>query len=88
MVWRAGRSAGALRAAALNCLLTILIGKLLKPETVIALADDIATGCIGLLDDQFYLNRLHGAKCLGELAVNSEKSLEVMLINRTYPGKY
>lgn len=86
MVWRAGRSAAALRAAALNCLLTILIGRLLKTQSLLSLASDIASGCIGLLDDQYYLNRLYGAKCLGELAVSCEKNMDIMLINRTYPG--
>ncbi|ODM95566.1 Dynein assembly factor 5, axonemal [Orchesella cincta] len=85
LVWRAGKSAGALRAAALNCLVTILLGKLLKIDDIVALASNIATGCIGLLDEQLYLNRLFSVKCLGQLFVCCENRLEIDHVNKVYP---
>ncbi|CAL8074424.1 unnamed protein product [Orchesella dallaii] len=85
LVWRAGKSAGALRVAALNCLLTVLIGKLLKIDDIVTFSSNIASGCIGLLDEQLYLNRLFSVKCLGQLFACCENQVEIDLVNKSYP---
>jgi hypothetical protein len=78
LVWRAGKTATALRTSAASCLLIILEKGLLL-EKLEDVTPGIVQGCNGLLDDQSsHFNRYFGTQCLGYLGPK--------VVREVYPG--
>jgi len=85
LIWRAGSSACALRAAASSCLLIIVEQKLLTEESFHKISSSIVTGCLGMLEERSELNRLLSTQVLGRIGEACGKGLRPELIHKVYP---
>jgi len=85
LTWRAGRSASALRAAAMACLLTILEEKLLSVDNYERVSEKCVSNCLAMLEDGYIVNRLLSTQCLGRLVEACGKKLRPDVTHKIYP---
>ncbi|XP_029106007.1 dynein assembly factor 5, axonemal [Scleropages formosus] len=85
LVWHAGRTAGAIRAAALSCLLALLQGGALTGEQLIAVEEKLTPQVLACLDEDSQLSRLMACRSLFALLSLAGKHLRTDALNKIYP---
>uniref|UniRef100_A0A672RML2 Dynein assembly factor 5, axonemal-like n=1 Tax=Sinocyclocheilus grahami TaxID=75366 RepID=A0A672RML2_SINGR len=79
LVWRSGRSAAAVRSAALSCLLAVLHGVVLSVE------ETLSTQLISALEEDSKLARLLACRSLHSLLKLTTQQLNADSLNKIYP---
>ncbi|ROL51129.1 Dynein assembly factor 5, axonemal [Anabarilius grahami] len=88
LVWRSGRSAAAVRTAALSCLLAVLHGAAFPAERVVSLEETLRTQLISALEEDSKLARLLACRSLYSLLKLTAQQLSPDSLNKIYPGTY
>ncbi|KAL4658134.1 dynein assembly factor 5, axonemal [Arapaima gigas] len=85
LVWHAGRTASAIRTAALSCLLALLQGGALTGEQLIAVEEKLTPQVLACLDEDSQLSRLMACRSLAALLSLIGKHLHADTLNKIYP---
>ncbi|XP_052409309.1 dynein axonemal assembly factor 5 [Carassius gibelio] len=85
LVWRSGRSAAAVRTAALSCLLAVLHGAAFPAERVLSVEETLATQLISALEEDSKLARLLACRSLHSLLRLTAQQLSADSLNKIYP---
>ncbi|EDO43349.1 predicted protein [Nematostella vectensis] len=84
-VWQPGRTAGAVRAAAISCLWAILQKGLLRPDQAQAIIKDLLTQLNTCLEDHNETTRLVSCKAMQKLLTSCKDSFDGDLLHSLYP---
>uniref|UniRef100_A0A8C1HUQ6 Dynein axonemal assembly factor 5 n=1 Tax=Cyprinus carpio carpio TaxID=630221 RepID=A0A8C1HUQ6_CYPCA len=85
LVWRSGRSAAAVRTAALSCLLAVLHGEAFPAERVLSVEETLSTQLISALEEDSKLARLLACRSLHSLLKLTTQRLNTDSLNKIYP---
>ncbi|XP_065109082.1 dynein axonemal assembly factor 5 [Paramisgurnus dabryanus] len=85
LVWRSGRSAAAVRTAALSCLLALLHGATFPAEQVLSVEETLRTQLISALEEDSKLARLLACRSLHSLLKITAHQLNTDSLNKIYP---
>ncbi|RXN35484.1 dynein assembly factor axonemal [Labeo rohita] len=85
LVWRSGRSAAAVRTAALSCLLAVLHGAAFPVEKVLLVEETLSTQLISALEEDSKLARLLACRSLHSLLRLTTQRLSTDSLNKIYP---
>ncbi|XP_059416461.1 dynein axonemal assembly factor 5-like [Carassius carassius] len=85
LVWRSGRSATAVRTAALSCLLAVLHGAAFPVERVLSVEETLSTQLISALEEDSKLARLLACRSLHALLKLTTQRLNTDSLNKIYP---
>lgn len=85
LVWRSGRSAAAVRTAALSCLLAVLHGAAFPAEQVLSVEETLSTQLISALEEDSKLARLLACRSLHALLKLTTQRLNTDSLNKIYP---
>ncbi|XP_030201479.1 dynein assembly factor 5, axonemal [Gadus morhua] len=85
LVWQGGRTAGALRTAALSCLLALLHGGSLTPGQLLCVEQKLCSTLLGGLEESSPTARLFACRCLSLLLAKVGASLHPDALNKIYP---
>jgi len=86
MVWKAGKTASALRTCALSCLLSLTSNSNILNKAGKAVAEKTVDTILGLVDDQSELTRLLAIQCLGVIPAMCSNQVDTDMIHKIYPG--
>ncbi|CAH3109869.1 unnamed protein product [Porites lobata] len=84
-VWQAGRTAAAVRSAAISCLWALLNSNLLSSQDASQVMKDLLTQLITCLDDHNQTTRLVTCKALQRLLVSCKDTFNVDMLHQIYP---
>ncbi|CAH3199000.1 unnamed protein product [Porites evermanni] len=84
-VWQAGRTAAAVRSAAISCLWALLNSNLLSSQYAAQVMKDLLTQLITCLDDHNQTTRLVTCKALQRLLVSCKDTFNVDMLHQIYP---
>ncbi|XP_051572225.1 dynein axonemal assembly factor 5-like [Myxocyprinus asiaticus] len=85
LVWRSGRSAAAVRTAALSCLLALLHGATFPAEQVLSVESTLSSQLICALEEDSRLARLLACRSLNSLLKLTAQQLNSDSLNKIYP---
>ncbi|XDV12491.1 hypothetical protein PO909_001155 [Leuciscus waleckii] len=85
LVWRSGRSAAAVRTAALSCLLAVLHGAAFPAERIVSVEETLSTQLISALEEDSKLARLLACRSLHSLLKLTTQQLSTDSLNKIYP---
>nr|XP_021327043.1 dynein assembly factor 5, axonemal-like isoform X2 [Danio rerio] len=85
LVWRSGRSAAAVRTAALSCLLAVLHGEAFPAERVVSAVDSLSSLLISALEEDSKLARLLACRSLTSLLKITAQQISTDKLNHIYP---
>ncbi|KAK7175263.1 hypothetical protein R3I93_002230 [Phoxinus phoxinus] len=85
LVWRSGRSAAAVRTAALSCLLAVLHGAAFPAERIVSVEETLSTQLISALEEDSKLARLLACRSLHALLKLTTQQLSTDSLNKIYP---
>jgi len=84
-VWQAGRTAAAVRSAAISCLWALLQSNLLSHQDAGQVMKDLLTQLASCLDDHNQTTRLVSCKALQKLLVSCKSSFNADMLHQIYP---
>lgn len=84
-VWQAGRTAAAVRSAAISCLWALLQSNLLSLQDAGQIMKDLLTQLTSCLDDHNQTTRLVSCKALQRLLMSCKESLNADMLHQVYP---
>ncbi|CAI5675436.1 unnamed protein product [Oreochromis niloticus] len=85
LVWRAGRTAAAVRTSALSCLLAVLHGGAITPGQLICLEERMRPQVLSALEEDSQMSRLLACRCLCAILRLTGTSLHHEALNKIYP---
>ncbi|XP_077411849.1 dynein axonemal assembly factor 5 [Vanacampus margaritifer] len=85
LVWRAGRTAAALRTAALSCLLALLHGGGITPQQLLCMEEKLSPQVLSSLDEDSPMSRLLACRTLSTILKLVASSLREESLNKIYP---
>ncbi|KAL6475991.1 hypothetical protein MHYP_G00144900 [Metynnis hypsauchen] len=85
LVWRAGRTAAAVRTSALSCLLALLQGGAISKEQVVSVEAKLSADLISALEEDSQLARLLACRLLHTFLTLTAHCLGSDTLNRIYP---
>ncbi|XP_072549719.1 dynein axonemal assembly factor 5-like [Salminus brasiliensis] len=85
LVWRAGRTAAAVRTSALSCLLALLQGGAISKEQVLSVEPKLIADLISALEEDSQLSRLLASRSLETLMSITAHCLSPDTCNKIYP---
>uniref|UniRef100_A0A8C7P193 Dynein axonemal assembly factor 5 n=1 Tax=Oncorhynchus mykiss TaxID=8022 RepID=A0A8C7P193_ONCMY len=86
LVWKAGRTAAAIRTSALCCLLALLQGGAIPPSQLLAVEERLSPQVLSALEEDSQLSRLLACRSLSTLLKLIGPSLRPDALNNIYPG--
>ncbi|XP_074649053.1 dynein axonemal assembly factor 5-like [Tubulanus polymorphus] len=84
-IWKAGKTAGAIRTIAVACLWTLFKSRVLSKETIEPMVNQLLTQLISLLDDTNHTTRLTASHTLTRLFSTMAGSLDMDIVHNMYP---
>ncbi|XP_010887752.2 dynein assembly factor 5, axonemal [Esox lucius] len=85
LVWRAGRTAAAIRTSALSCLLALLQGGAITPGQLLGVEERLSPQVLSCLEEDSQLSRLLACQSLSTLLKLTGASLHADALNKLYP---
>ncbi|XP_052375470.1 dynein axonemal assembly factor 5 [Oncorhynchus keta] len=85
LVWKAGRTAAAIRTSALCCLLALLQGGAIPPSQLLAVEERLSPQVLSALEEDSQLSRLLACRSLSTLLKLIGPSLHPDALNNIYP---
>ncbi|XP_045066863.1 dynein axonemal assembly factor 5-like [Coregonus clupeaformis] len=85
LVWKAGRTAAAIRTSALSCLLALLQGGAITPGQLLAVEERLSPPVLSALEEDSQLSRLLACRSLSTLLKLIGPSLHPDALNNIYP---
>ncbi|XP_041633906.1 dynein assembly factor 5, axonemal-like [Cheilinus undulatus] len=85
LVWQAGRTAAAVRTAALSCLLALLHGGAVTPGQLLCLEEKLLPLLLSALDEDSQMGRLFAHRSLSSILKLAGTSLHPEALNKIYP---
>ncbi|XP_066498127.1 dynein axonemal assembly factor 5-like [Hoplias malabaricus] len=85
LVWRAGRTAAAVRTSALSCLLALLQGGAISKEQVLSVELKLSSDLTSALEEDSQLSRLLACRSLHTLLTITTCCLSTDALNKIYP---
>eukprot|EP00063_Salmo_salar_P083352 XP_014058187.1 PREDICTED: dynein assembly factor 5, axonemal-like [Salmo salar] len=85
LVWKAGRTAAAIRTSALSCLLALLQGGAIPPSQLLAVEERLSPQVLSALEEDSQLSRLLACRSLSNLLKLIGPSLHPDALNNIYP---
>ncbi|KAG8006970.1 Dynein assembly factor 5 [Nibea albiflora] len=85
LVWRAGRTAAAVRTSALSCLLALLHGGAITPGQLLCLEEKLIPLVLSALDEDSQMGRLLACRSLSTTVRLIGTSLHPEALNKIYP---
>ncbi|XP_071267922.1 dynein axonemal assembly factor 5 isoform X3 [Salvelinus alpinus] len=85
LVWKAGRTAAAIRTSALSCLLALLQGGAIPPSQLLAVEGRLSPQVLSALEEDSQLSRLLACRSLSTLLKLIGPSLHPDALNNIYP---
>ncbi|CAL8304585.1 unnamed protein product [Merluccius merluccius] len=85
LVWQAGRTAAAVRTAALSCLLALLHGGSVTPGQLLCVEQKLSSQLVGGLQEDSPTARLFACRCLSIVLRLAGASLHPDALNNIYP---
>uniref|UniRef100_A0A8C7NZW6 Dynein axonemal assembly factor 5 n=1 Tax=Oncorhynchus mykiss TaxID=8022 RepID=A0A8C7NZW6_ONCMY len=85
LVWKAGRTAAAIRTSALCCLLALLQGGAIPPSQLLAVEERLSPQVLSALEEDSQLSRLLACRSLSTLLKLIGPSLRPDALNNIYP---
>ncbi|XP_071267751.1 dynein axonemal assembly factor 5 isoform X2 [Salvelinus alpinus] len=85
LVWKAGRTAAAIRTSALSCLLALLQGGAIPPSQLLAVEERLSPQVLSALEEDSQLSRLLACRSLSTLLKLIGPSLHPDALNNIYP---
>ncbi|XP_034000207.1 dynein assembly factor 5, axonemal-like [Trematomus bernacchii] len=85
LVWRAGRSAAAVRTSALSCLLALLHGGAITPGQLLCLEEKVSPQVLSALEEDSQMARLLACRSLSIILRLIGASLHPEALNKIYP---
>ncbi|KAK7940376.1 hypothetical protein WMY93_003702 [Mugilogobius chulae] len=85
LVWRAGRTAAAVRTAAISCVLALLHGEAITPAQVLCVEDKLSPKVLLALEEDSQMARLLACRCVSTLLRIVGPSLHSEALNKIYP---
>uniref|UniRef100_H3DKT4 Dynein axonemal assembly factor 5 n=1 Tax=Tetraodon nigroviridis TaxID=99883 RepID=H3DKT4_TETNG len=85
LVWRAGRTASAVRTAALSSLLALLHGGSITPGQLLCLLEKLSPVLLSALEDDARMSRLFACRSVATVLKLTGKSLHPDALNKIYP---
>ncbi len=86
-MWRAGKTAGALRTAASSALLAILEGNLIGTELLLEMGPKLVPSLLSLLEDDSPMTRHIACQSVQVVIRSSNRKLGPDLLHKMYPGE-
>ncbi|XP_068434331.1 dynein axonemal assembly factor 5-like [Clinocottus analis] len=86
LVWRAGRTAGAVRTAALSCLLALLHGGAIAPGQLLCLEEKLSPQVLSALEEDSQMSRLLACRSLSVVLRLIGTDLHPEALNKIYPA--
>uniref|UniRef100_A0A8C4GNC1 Dynein axonemal assembly factor 5 n=1 Tax=Dicentrarchus labrax TaxID=13489 RepID=A0A8C4GNC1_DICLA len=85
LVWRAGRTAAAVRTSALSCLLALLHGGAITPGQLLCLEEKLSPLVLSALEEDSQMGRLLACRSLSTILKLIGTSLHPEALNKIYP---
>uniref|UniRef100_A0A3P9HKG3 Dynein axonemal assembly factor 5 n=1 Tax=Oryzias latipes TaxID=8090 RepID=A0A3P9HKG3_ORYLA len=85
LVWKAGRTAGALRTSALSCLLALLHGGAITPGQLLCLEEKLSPHVLSSLEEDSQMGRLMACRSLSAMLKLIGRSMRQDTLNQIYP---
>ncbi|KAK2833462.1 hypothetical protein Q5P01_017351 [Channa striata] len=85
LVWHAGRTAAAVRTAALSCLLALLHGGAITPGQLLCLEEKLRPQVLSALEEDSQMGRLLACRSLSTILRLTGSSLHPEALNKIYP---
>ncbi|KAF1379499.1 hypothetical protein PFLUV_G00176680 [Perca fluviatilis] len=85
LVWRAGRTAAAVRTSALSCLLALLHGGSITPGQLLCLEEKLSPQVLSALEEDSQMSRLLACRSLSAILRLIGTSLHPEALNKIYP---
>ncbi|XP_029584753.1 dynein assembly factor 5, axonemal [Salmo trutta] len=85
LMWKAGRTAAAIRTSALSCLLALLQGGAIPPSQLLAVEERLSSQVLSALEEDSQLSRLLACRSLSTLLKLIGPSLHPDALNNIYP---
>ncbi|KAJ7989332.1 hypothetical protein DPEC_G00303440 [Dallia pectoralis] len=85
LVWKAGRTAAAIRTSALSCLLALLQGGAITPGQLLAVEEKLSPQVLSCLEEDSHLSRLLACRSLSVVLKLIGTSLHADALNKIYP---
>uniref|UniRef100_A0A3P8W8T4 Dynein axonemal assembly factor 5 n=1 Tax=Cynoglossus semilaevis TaxID=244447 RepID=A0A3P8W8T4_CYNSE len=85
LVWRAGRTAGAIRTSALSCLLALLHGGAITPDLLLSLEEKLRPTLLSSLEEHSQMSRLFACRSLSTVLRLIGNRLHCEAFNKIYP---
>ncbi|XP_059204870.1 dynein axonemal assembly factor 5-like [Centropristis striata] len=85
LVWRAGRTAGAVRTSALSCLLALLHGGTVTAGQLLCLEEKLSPQVLSALEEDSQMARLLACRSLSAILRLTGTSLHPEALNKVYP---
>ncbi|KAF5896969.1 dynein assembly factor 5, axonemal-like, partial [Clarias magur] len=85
LVWRAGRTAAAVRTSALSCLLAMLQGGSLSKEQVLKMETEFSACLISALEEDSPLSRLFASRSISSFITVTDRCLKLDTLFKIYP---
>ncbi|KAL6102916.1 dnaaf5 [Pungitius sinensis] len=85
LVWRAGRTAAAIRTSALSCLLALLHGGAITPGQLLCLEEKVSPYVLSALEEDSQMGRLLACRSLSALLQLIGTDLHPEALNKIYP---
>ncbi|XP_029292863.1 dynein assembly factor 5, axonemal [Cottoperca gobio] len=85
LVWRAGRTAAAVRTSALSCLLALLHGGAITPGQLLCLEEKVSPQVLSALEEDSQMGRLLACRSLSTILRLIGTSLHPEALNKIYP---
>uniref|UniRef100_A0AAQ6A8Y3 TOG domain-containing protein n=1 Tax=Amphiprion ocellaris TaxID=80972 RepID=A0AAQ6A8Y3_AMPOC len=85
LVWRAGRTAAAVRTAVLSCVLALLHGQAITPGQLLSLEEKLSPRVLSALDEDSQMSRLFACRSLSAILRLIGTSLHQEALNKIYP---
>ncbi|KAM9345586.1 dynein axonemal assembly factor 5 [Symphorus nematophorus] len=85
LVWHAGRTAAAVRTAALSCLLALLHGEAVTPGQLLCLEEKLSPLLFSALEEDSQMGRLLACRSLSTILKLIGTSLDPEALNKIYP---
>ncbi|XP_037647643.1 dynein assembly factor 5, axonemal-like isoform X1 [Sebastes umbrosus] len=86
LVWRAGRTAAAVRTSALSCLLALLHGGALTPGQLLCLEEKLSPQVLSALEEDSQMGRLLACRSLSAILRLIGTSMHPEALNKIYPA--
>ncbi|XP_030646767.1 dynein assembly factor 5, axonemal [Chanos chanos] len=85
LVWHAGRTAAAIRTAALSCLVALLYGGAISPEQVLSVEGRLTPLLLSALEEDSQLSRLMACRSISSILTHTARRLTPDTLNKIYP---